>query len=69
MNTANNFNETLQDLAEFCSSVQWGKLDLDQYQLRLRLQTATSSSFNPEVGNAWRNRMIVRARLRRYTSD
>ena len=69
MNKAHNFNKTLQRLTEICLSVQWGNFDLDQKQLKTRLQTATCSNINPEAVNAWRYRMIVRSRLRRYTSD
>jgi hypothetical protein len=69
MNTAFDFNETLQRLTKIYFWVQWDVLDLDQYQFKTRLQTATSSCFNPEVGNAWRTRMIIRSRLRKYTSN
>ncbi len=41
----------------------------DQTRLMTRLQAVTVSKIDPELGKAWRNRMIVRSRLRKYASN
>jgi len=33
-----------------------------------RLRFVTISKVDPELGKAWRNRMIIRSRLRKYAS-
>jgi hypothetical protein len=68
MNKTLNFNETLQHLTEIFLSLNRGTFDLDQTQFKARLQLATSNSINSEAGIAWRNRMIIRARLRKYAT-
>ncbi|OGO18499.1 MAG: hypothetical protein A2Z14_19870 [Chloroflexi bacterium RBG_16_48_8] len=44
-------------------------LNTDQAVLMARLRAATISEADPELGIAWRNRMIVRSRLRKYASN
>lgn len=68
MNKASTFNETLQHLIEIYLSLNRGTFKLDQTQLKVRLQTATSGKIDPETGIAWRNRIVVRSRLRKYAS-
>jgi hypothetical protein len=50
------------------SSMKQIKIHRDHADLMTRLQYVTASSLDPEMGKAWRNRMIVRSRLKRYVS-
>jgi len=68
MNTAFDFNQTMQHLIQICLSMNKGAFDLNRKQFKSRLQVATSFSLDPEAANAWRNRRIICARLQRYAS-
>jgi hypothetical protein len=68
MDTAQNLNKTISWLTELDLLMNQIKITRDQNQLMARLQYVTSSKPNPELGRAWRNRIIVRSRLKKYTS-
>ncbi|MCK5646857.1 MAG: hypothetical protein KAH97_08755 [Anaerolineales bacterium] len=40
----------------------------EQLTIMIRLRAATSSSFSPEVSNAWNERRIIRKRIQDYAS-
>jgi hypothetical protein len=68
MNTAQELTETILCLSGIGQSLGHVTGNRDQSLLMARLQYATASTIDPELGKAWRNRMIIRSRLRKYAS-
>lgn len=68
MNTGVSFKKNASRLAEIRQILSQSLFRRDQTQLMARLQAVTTSKINPAVGKAWRNRMIVRSRLRKVAS-
>jgi hypothetical protein len=69
MVTRTDLRKKIPHLAEMSSFVDQLLPKNDHTYLMTRLQAVTVSQINLELGKAWRNRMIVRSRLRKYTSD
>ena len=68
MNTGIDLPKKTSPLAEIRRVLSQSMLNRDQTHLMARLQAVTVSKINPEAGKAWRNRMIVRSRLRKVAS-
>jgi hypothetical protein len=68
MNTGIDLPKKASHLTEIRRILSQSLLNRDQTHLMARLQAVTVSKINPEVGKAWRNRMIVRSRLRKVAS-
>jgi hypothetical protein len=69
MNTGKELTKKFSHLTEISFVLSAMLLNKDQTRLMARLQAVTVSEIDPERGKAWRNRMIVRSRLKRYTSS
>jgi hypothetical protein len=69
MNTWTELTEKVSHLPEISLALSQMLLNKDQTRLMARLQAVTVSEIDPERGKAWRNRMIIRSRLKRYTSS
>lgn len=69
MNTGMELTKKLSHLTEISFFLSAMLLSKDQTRLMARLQAVTVSEIDPERGKAWRNRMIVRSRLKRYASS
>lgn len=69
MNATQDLNGTILRLTGIGQGLGRGTDKREQSLLMARLQYATASTIDPELGKAWRNRMIVRSRLRKYASN
>jgi hypothetical protein len=69
MNTGKELTKKFSHLTEISFVLSAMLLNKDQTRLMARLQAVTVSEIDPERGKAWRNRLIVRSRLKRYTSS
>ena len=69
MNTGIELTKKVPHLTEISLILSQMLLNKDQTRLMARLQAVTISEIDPERGKAWRNRMIVRSRLKRYASS
>ena len=69
MNTGIELTKKVPHLTEISLILSQMLLNKDQTRLMARLQAVTVSEIDPERGKAWRNRMIVRSRLKRYASS
>ena len=69
MNTGIELTRKVPHLTEISLILSQMLLNKDQTRLMARLQAVTISEIDPERGKAWRNRMIVRSRLKRYASS
>jgi hypothetical protein len=68
MNTGMDRTKRASHLAEI-SLILNQMLLKNQTRLMSRLEAVTISEIDPELGKAWRNRMIVRSRLKKYASN
>lgn len=68
MNGKPNLKQMIPWLMEVDLLMNQIKIHRDHTQLMARLQHVTATRIDPEVGKDWRNRMIVRSRLKRYVS-
>jgi hypothetical protein len=69
MNTGIELTKKVSHLTEISFVLSQMLLNKDQTRLMARLQAVTVSKIDLERGKAWRNRMIVRSRLKRYASS
>ena len=68
MNTAQDLNGIILRLTVIGQGLDRVTGNREQSLLMARLLYATTSTIDPELGKAWRNRMIIRSRLRKYAS-
>jgi hypothetical protein len=69
MNTGMELITKISHITEISFILSQMLFNKDQNRLMARLQGVTVSEIDPERGKAWRNRMIVRSRLKRYASS
>lgn len=66
MNRKPNLKQMIPWLMEIDLLMKQIKIHREHAHLMSRLQHVTATRIDPEMGKAWRNRMIVRSRLKRY---
>jgi hypothetical protein len=68
MKTLVNLNQRVTALTEIDLVLNSIRSNRSQTRLMARLQYAVASEIDPELGRAWRDRITVRSRLRKYAS-